>query len=699
MPLTARKLFPYVIGFCAIGALGYAVTFGQIEPADFTFNNGTEVKTLDPAKAEGQPERRILDALFEGLLRTMPSGPPNDLGLVPMEPKPAVAESYSVSEDGKLYTFKIRADAKWSDGTPVTAHDFVWSWRRTLHPDTGSQYTYHLYYVVGAEKYNLGKVEVGDRVEVELYDRPGVKMAPRGDAPPNLENQLQPFPRGTILRGVLREIVKPPEPAIPASVNEETKARIEGEWKDKWAYVVEIKPTRGGQVDWDADGELQAFARNPVPGEVSVDGEIVRCHYVLFDYETGVGVRAEDDHTLVVTLNNSTPYFNELVSFYPMYPVNRECVETYGWPLWTKPENMVSNGPYTLEDRRIRDRIRMIKNPLYWDAENVQLDTIDALTVTSETTDLNMFLNGQTDWGTTVPTAIIPQLRELNERMKAQGQPEVFVTAPALIVYFYRINVNRPPFDDTTIVEWKEDGQVRRQERGIMVRHALNMALDKEQIVEKVTKAGQQPARHIVPPGFDGYESPQSGPFDPQAARELLERAGFPGGRGMPKLQILFNDNQAHRAIAEVIQQDWKVHLGVTAELRQLEWTTFLQSTTQLDYSVARAGWIADYPDPNTFLDMWLTNGSQNNTGWSNAEFDRLIADAGAEGDPQARYDILERAEAILMEELPIIPIYFYVSLNTISPRVEGFFPNLQDDHPLHILRLNSAERWSYEEE
>jgi oligopeptide transport system substrate-binding protein len=615
-----------------------------------------------------------------------------------MRPKPGVAESYTVSDDGKVYTFKIRPDAKWSNGTPITAHDFVWSWRRTLHPETGSQYTYNLYYIVGAEEYNLLKLEAGDRVEVELYDRPGVKTNPRGDAQPNMQNQLQPFPQGTILRGVLVEIVKPPEPDIPDSADDETKARMEAQWKEKWVYVVDIKPGRDGHVDWDATGEVKAFARNPAPGEVDFDREIVRCHWVLYDYVTGIGARAEDDHTLVVTLKNSTPFFTELTAFYPMYPVNRECVETYGSPWWTKEENIVSNGPYTLEERRIRDRIRMVKNPHYWGAADVQLETIDALTVSSETTDLNMFLNGQTDWGTTVPTSVIPQLRELNKRMIARGEPEIFVTAPALIVYFYRINVTRPPFDDTMIVEWEENGETRRQPRGVVVRHALNMAINKEQIVEKVTKAGQQPARHIVPPGFEGYQSPQCGPFDPAAARKLLAQAGFPNGRGMPRLQILFNDNQAHRAIAEVIQQDWKVNLGINAELRQLEWGVFLQSTTELDYSVARAGWVADYPDPNTFLDMWLTNGVQNNTGWSNQAFDQLIADAAAEGEPAARYDLLEKAESILMEELPIIPIYFYVSQNTISPRVEGFAPNLRDEHPLHILRVKSDKPWSYEE-
>lgn len=697
--MNARKLFPYVVGFCALAALAYAVTFGQLEQADFAFNNGTEVKTLDPAKAEGQPERRVLDALFEGLLRTLPDGKPDENGLVPMKPKPGVAESYTISEDGKVYTFKIRRDAKWSNGAPITAHDFVWSWRRTLHPETGSLYTFHLHYIVGAKKYNHIEIDVGDRVEVELYDRPGVKMDPRGDAPPNFQNQSQPFPRGTILRGVLRDVVKPPEPDIPESADDDTKARIRSEWMDRWVHLVEIKPaSNGGDIDWEAPGELRAFSRDPVPNEAIADHEITRCHQVLYDFETGVGARAVDDQTLVVTLNNSTPFFNELVAFYPMYPVNRQCVETYGWPEWTKKENIVSDGPYIMKDRRIRDRIRMVKNPHYWGADDVQIETIDALTVTSETTDLNMFLNGQTDWGTTVPTPIIPQLRNLNKEMKARGEPEVFVTAPALIVYFYRVNVTRPPFDDTTVIEWEEDGQTKRQERGILVRHALNMAINKQQLVDKVTRAGQQPARHIVPPGFDDYQSPQCGPFDPEAAREILARAGFPGGRGMPKLQILFNDNEAHRAIAEVIQQDWKVNLGINAELRQLEWGVFLQSTTQLDYSIARAGWIADYPDPNTFLDMWVTDGPQNNTGWSNKRFDDFIAAAAAEIDPQKRYDLLEQAEAIFVEELPAIPIYFYVSLNTVSPRVEGFFPNLRDEHPLHILRLKSDQRWSYEE-
>jgi oligopeptide transport system substrate-binding protein len=567
-----------------------------------------------------------------------------------------------------------------------------------LHPDTFSQYTYHLYYIVGAEKYNLIQIEPGDRVEVELYDRPGTKLTPRGDAAPSATNQMQPFPRGTMLRGLLRDVVRPAELVIPEAASDVAKARLEGEWQDKWVHIVEIKPLRDGQVDWEADGELRAFARDPAPDEVDVDLEITKCHYVLFDFDSGVGARAEDDHTLVVTLNNSTPFFTELVAFYPMYPVNRNCVETHGWPQWTKEGNIVSNGPYVMELRRLRDRIRMVKNSHYWDARNVQLQTIDALTVTSSTTGLNMFLNGQIDWQTTVPAPIIPQLRDLNKNMESQGEPAVFVSAPALIVYFYRINVTRPPFNDTTVVEWEEGGETKRQQRGILVRHALNMAMNKEQIVEKVTKAGQQAARHIVPPGFAGYESPKCGPFDPEKARSLLERAGYPNGRGMPTVQILFNDDQGHRAIAEVVQQDWKVNLGINVELRQLEWGVYLQSTTKLDYGVARAGWIADYPDPNTFLDMWLTDGPQSNTGWSNEEYDRLIAEAAAENNPQARYDLLERAEAIFLDELPVIPIYFYVSLNTISPRVEGFFPNLRDDHPLHILRIKGKENWSYEE-
>ena len=421
-------------------------------------------------------------------------------------------------------------------------------------------------------------------------------------------------------------------------------------------FSVEVKEEKAGQIDWQGDGQLRHFTK--VTAEKPGEGE--RCYHLLPDFDSQVGVRVTAGDTLVVTLNNRTPYFTDLVAFYPLYPVNRKCVEEHGSPNWTKPGNIVSNGPFLLEFRRIRDRVRMTRNPDYWNAGIVDLQVVDALAIKSQTTSLNMYINGQLDWTTTVPNPIIPDLRD---------RPD-FKTAPMLTTYFYRLNVERPPLDN------------------VLVRRALNMAIDKKKIVEKVTKAGQLPARSFVPPGLPGFKSALCGEFNPERARQLLAEAGFENGRGLPRIEILYNTSEGHRDIAQVIQQDWKKNLGINVILRNLEWGTFLDTLNETDYAVARSGWIGDYADANTFLDMFVTGGTNNETNWGNSEYDQLIKKAGKEKDSERRLEILHQAERILMDEMPIIPIYFYRSINMVQDRVEGFSANIQDIHPLHLLRV-----------
>ena len=419
---------------------------------------------------------------------------------------------------------------------------------------------------------------------------------------------------------------------------------------------MEVKPIKNGKVHWNAAGVLKTFSQQSPTGS-TVDHA---CHHVLIDFDSSVEIRAIDDQTLVLRLNEPTPYFKQLLAFYPLYPVNRECVEKYGAPNWTKSENIVTNGPYRLEFRRIRDRLRLTKNPHYWDAKNVSLETIDALAITSYTTSLNMYINGQLDWSPTMPNTIMDLLRKRAD----------FVSAPFMAIYFYRINVKRPPLDKK------------------LVRQALNLAINKQLICDQITAAGQEPARSFVPPQLQGYKGPQCGAHDVARARQLLAEAGYPNGKGFPKVQILYNTSDSHQEIAEFIQQEWKENLGIDIELRNLELATFLDTLNQGDYSVSRSGWIGDYPDPNTFLDMFVTGGANNQTNWTNSTYDGLIEAAKSESDAAKRMEILQQAEGILMSELPIIPIYFYVSTNLVSPRVKGFSGNIQDVHPLHILRV-----------
>ena len=676
-----RRFFPYVMLLLILAAVGWAVSFGTLPPAEFTFINGAEIQSVDPAIVTGQPEGRIINGILEGLYRPMPDvDEPNNL-----RPAPAAAESCEISEDGKTYTFTMRPTARWTNGDRVKSYDFLWSWRRFLHPETASQYSYQLHYVQGAAKYNQAEVEIGDRVEVEIADRPD-------------PNQL--FPRGTIKSGILTAIDKPPEPNFGEDVSKEERSEATSEWKRRWVYHVDVKPQQanGDEVlpQWEADGKSQRFTKS----KENADPDVTRCRHVLYHFNE-VGIAALDDDTLIVTLNDRTPYFLDLVAFYPLYPVNKKCVEEHGVPKWTKPANIVTNGPFRLKFRRIRDRIRLEKNPEYWDADNVDLQTVDALAVESEVTQLNMYMNGQTDWATTVPNAMLSELKERDD----------FYSDAQLATYFYRINVSedRAPLNDPR------------------VREALNMAMNKAIITEYVTRGGQFPARSFVPPGLPGYENSLCGEYDLERAKELLAEAGYAGGNGIRKLEVLYNTSEGHRDIAEVIQQQWK-KLGIDVQLKNMDWNVYLQFVEQKKYDIARAGWIGDYADPNTFLDMFITDGPNNQTGWSNKFYDELIKQSKSENDPARRMALFHDAEAILMNNwedvgdeqlradlrqlreddataggLPVVPIYSYVSINMVRPYVKGagpyreydtgFFGNIQDIHPLHVMRIDQDEK------
>jgi oligopeptide transport system substrate-binding protein len=650
MPHLLRRAFPYLALALLFAALGWAMSFGTLPQAEFTFQNGNEPETLDPALATGQPENRIINGLFEGLLRhaPVPGGQENDSPgrNVEFVASEGMATHFEESPDGRVYTFFIRPHAAWTDGTPLTAGDFAWSWRRMLHPETASKYAYQLHYIVGAKEYNLAQVEAGGLVEVERSDR---------------KDPLQPFPRGTIVRGILRTIHKPPQPRLPASASEKDRTNADVDWKQNWVYAVE------------ESSRLRLFAKNPAAVQrdtlapAVADGrlDIEKCLQILPDFERTVGIKAESPGQLVVTLNSRTPFFKDLVAFYPLYPVNQRCVETHGSPSWTKAENIVSNGAFKLQFRRIRDRVRLVKNETYWDAANVQLRSVDALAMKSETTALNMYLNGQLDWAPYLPVSTIPKLKDPQGKFAGQ-----FRWAPVLIAYFYRINVTRPELSDQR------------------VRQALNLAIDKRAICERVLLAGEIPAPTFVPPGLAGYASPPGHPYDVERARALLAAAGYPGGRGLPTIEIMYNDLDKHRTIAETIQQMWRESLGIDVELRSLEWGVYLDSQHKLDYDIARAGWIADYADPNTFLDMFMTGNENNQTGWSNERYDELIRQAAQESDSEKRLALFTQAETILLDESPVLPIYFYVSTNLVNPRVQGFFNTVQDEHPLKLIRV-----------
>jgi oligopeptide transport system substrate-binding protein len=382
-----------------------------------------------------------------------------------------------------------------------------------------------------------------------------------------------------------------------------------------------------------------------------------------------VGIRAGDDSTLTVTLARPVPYFLDLCAFYAFYPVNPRAVEAHG-ESWVRPEHMVSNGPFTLVDWQLRRRIRLARNPRYWDAARVGLASADAIFSEHASTAFNLYAVGETDWIDS--SGIPPAIRDVVRR-----RPDCR-TSPYLNTFFLRVNVTRPPFGD------------RR------VRQALDLAIDKRAIVEHITRSGQIPARHLVPPRLPGYTSPRGPEHDPGRARALLAAAGYPGGRGFPRFAFLFNTSEEARPTAEVLQQQWKEVLGVQCELVNQEWKVFLNTTRSLEYDVSRGNWIGDYLDPSTYLDLFAAADNPNNrTGWSHPEYTALLRTAAAELDPGRRFALLARAEALLLAEAPVLPLYFHVTLNCYDPaRWGGCEPNLLNLILLkHVHRLPGAAR------
>ncbi|PAW68356.1 MAG: peptide ABC transporter substrate-binding protein [Opitutia bacterium Tous-C1TDCM] len=496
------------------------------------FGNGTEPQDLDPQIVTGVPENKIVNTLFEGLVAEGATGSDTVGG---------TAERWEISADGLVYTFHLRPAARWSNGDPVTAADFVGSYRRILTASLAAEYAYKLYHVAGAEDYHRGRI---------------------------------------------------------------------------------------------AD-----FA--------------------------AVGFKALGPHTLEVRLRQPTPFLIESMKHYAWFPVHLPTVEKSGGlarrgTAWTRPENLVGNGPYLLKSWRPNQKIVVTRSPTYWDRAVVKLDEIHFYAAESIETEERMFRTGQLHKTNELPISKIDVYR--------RDFPASYRQDPYYGVYFYRFNVTKPPLNDKR------------------VRRALALAIDREALVRNVSRGGQIPAYHFCPPSAQ-YTPEARLKGDVAEAQRLLAEAGFPGGRGFPKIDVLYNTSENHRAIAEALQQMWRRNLGVEIGLTNQEWKVYLDSQDTRSYDLVRAGWIADYTDPNTFMDMWVTDGGNNDTGWSNAEYDRLLAESYTAPTNAARFAYYQRMEALLLDELPVLPIYFYTRVYAIDPKVR-WVPNVIDNRAWKFVDL-----------
>jgi oligopeptide transport system substrate-binding protein len=345
--------------------------------------------------------------------------------------------------------------------------------------------------------------------------------------------------------------------------------------------------------------------------------------------------------------------------------VHKATVEAHGdWA--SKPAHFMGNGPFLLKEWRLFDRVRLVKNRRFWDAKSVALESIDVLPAARPMTAFNLYATGAADLMMDKGLAPTMLMNELRQR------PD-FHSAPFLGSYFIRFNASRPPFDDAR------------------VRRAFSLVVDKQNLVEKITRAGETPAGSFVPPGTGhGYVPPEGEPRNPDAARRLLLEAGYPGGKGFPVIHYLYKgDSDLDRDIAVELQGALKQELGIQMLLKPQEWTVYLSAQSALEYDLCRSSWVADYNDPNTFLNMFVTGDGNNRTGWSHSKYDALIADAAREPDAKRRFGLFQEAESILISsEAAICPLYFYVGIQFYNAdKLEGLLPNLLDEHPLRFLR------------
>lgn len=498
------------------------------------FGNLSEPASLDPHVVTGISEHNVISSLLEGLVGEHPKT---------LEPVPGVARDWHISEDGTTFTFYLNPDAQWSNGDPVTADDFVFSWQRILTPSLGAPYAYMLYAI----------------------------------------DQAQAFHRGDI------------------------------------------------------------------------------------DRFEDVGIKAVDQHTLKVHLHTPMPYFLSLLAhtaWLPVHPATVLAHGTIGEPgtAWATVGHYIGNGPFVLAAWQPHQYIRVRKSETYWDSDQVTLNAIVFHPIGDHSIEERAFRAGQLHITGTVPAERIAFYRRHN--------PDVLRLEPYLGCYYYLFNTRRPPLDNPN------------------VRKALALAIQRQRITRHITRGGEQPAYHFTPPDTGGFTSRHALEGTPDDARRLLAKAGYPNGEGFPELTVLYNTADTHARIAEAIQQMWKEQLNINVTLVNMEWKVYLEQTRNGHYDIARAGWIADYLDPNTFLDLWVTDGGNNRTGWSHAAYDQLINQASRTANQEKRFSLFQEAERLLSEEAPIMPIYFYQSKSLVHPSVQGWYANVLDRHPWKHLSL-----------
>jgi len=606
--------------------------WGQTKASDgqvLRYISGSEPESLDPHIPTGQPEARILMAFYDGLVEYHPKT---------MEAIPGIAERWEISPDGSEYIFYLRKDAKFSNGEPITAKDFVYSLRRAISPELAAKNAYLAYYVKYAKAYNSGYafVKSADGQFLLKKDFGEKKETPANEAAPAAPAAPDNFGADTEFH---RFIDAPERLTVP----QDEKSRKE---------LLDKDPKLKAAVE---GGELV-----PVRAE-------------------DVGVEAIDDYTFRMKLYQAAPFFLGLLPHQFFRVVHQGTIEKHGTQ-WAKPENIVTSGAFRLAVHKPYDEIVAVKDPNYWDAANVRLERIEFYPLEEQTTMMNLYKSGAVDatYNATVPAAW--------KDVVAQYKHE-YMNHPEVTIEYYTYTVNKPPVNNLKV----------RQAFSLAVdRFALAKFRKTTQPLGDFTPKGIFPkyeqardkvyAELLKEKGITP-EQWEKRLFDPEKARQLLGEAGYPvekSGDGwvspkfpVDQVEVLYNTAESNKAVAEFIQAQWKQNLGITVPLKNMEWKTFLNVRKNLEYNgFGRAGWVGDYMDPFSFLYLFYSKNNDSSTGWHNPEYDRMLDAANKETDEMKRFEMLARAEFFLMQDQPVIPLQTKATNWIKKPYVKGLYPN-----------------------
>ena len=511
-----------------------------LDTSTLTIAIGASPQSLDPHVVTGVPGIHIVSNLGEPLVR---------LNLDSLAVEPAAAESWQISDDGLRYTFTLRQNARWSNGEPVTAKDFVYAWQRGMMPTVGWQYAVDYYVISGAKAIHTGE-----------------------------------------------------------------------------------------------NSDLNSL-----------------------------GVTALDDYRLQFTLNHPHATFLKDLSSSSTIPLHQTSLEQHGamddvTSDWTRAGNYVSNGPFFLQQWDINKIIVLKKNPHYWDADAIKLETVEAYPLETEAAEERAFRAGQIQlgYGGRIPVSKIATYK--------REAPNNLRIVHSFATYFYLFNVTQPPFDN------------------VKVRQALSHAIDREAIVKNITKAGEGVATTLSPPAAAHFDQIEKLAYNPAKARQLLAEAGYPNGEGFPASALIYNTSDLHRKVALAIQQMWKQTLGVDITLENQEWKVFLNTRQNLNYAIARAGSVSSTGDAQSFLDSYQTGHGMNDTGWANSEYDALVNRAAQTLDKNQRLALLAQAENILLQQAPLAPLYYYANSFLIADEVKNFRFNALSRLQLKGVYIESNE-------